>query len=941
MAPDDPHRMPRPDGGEPEPTTVTRPEGVSGSAGSTPIFSASQLQEDALPERIGGYRVVRPIGRGGMGTVYLAIKEGDEFRRRVAVKLIKKGMDTEEIIRRFSVERHVLSALSHPNIARLLDGGTSEDGRPYFVLEYIEGLPIDEYCNANALNIVQRLKLFMKVCAAVHYAHQNLVVHRDLKPGNILVSPDGEPKLLDFGIAKLLNPQMVQVTLATGPEIRLMTPEYASPEQVSGRPVGTTSDVYSLGVLLYELLTGRRPYHIKERIESVIIDIVCNMVPEKPSTAVTHPPESSPADDPTNPAAQPKTGTRQARSATTASTIEGTIEKLRRRLAGDLDDIVLKALEKPPPRRYASAEALAADIQRHLDGLPVLARKDQRDPVYQFKKFVARHRVGVTTAAFVGIALMLGLSFASWQWVRAERANEQLAGKISELAAANAALLAAKTDLTQAVDAVVGVSEVLSRPTSDSPSGAREDVSARKERLDAAIDPLSRFVTDSKGGSRESEGRTMAAALARLLMLRGDVTGGSRSSSGGDAAAAIPDYDRARAVLEEIAREAPSSAALEMQLSDVAMRRADAFLRLGRTDEALSDYQRAARHSRNAASIAGENTLTHRRTAASILEIAMILARHGRLDEALAEAQQSVELRRANLAGADNEEQSRRDLSIGLTNMAEILLLKRDDAAAEAAYSEALEIRRSLLQLRPDSERYQRDMATALLGFGRFLMARSREEEAVTPLMESRSLLASLHSALPQDKRVQLNLAQTEERIGSVRNRLGQADMARSHFAHAIELADELVAIAPEDLSHQRVKATAAYNLAETERAAGNWRSALDCLETAGEATTALHAADPRNMSDGQLHFNTFLLLGQAHCQLAAQIDPPTAQSVVHLAAARDAFAGCRSTAERLGSPAQMLETLNPHTAELEKLQKQVEDARAAKTNQEQSGPER
>ena len=240
--------------------------------------------------RIGPYRLVRELGRGGMGTVYLAVRSDDAFQKRVALKVLKRGMDTDAIVRRFRNERQILASLDHPYISGLLDGGTTPDNLPYFAMEFVEGQPIDEYCEARRLDTTARLEMFTKICAAVQYAHQNLIIHRDIKPANVLVTADGTPKLLDFGIAKLLNADRGgQTYAATAAGSPLMTPEYASPEQVRGEVVTTATDVYSLGVLLYELLTGRRPYQLTSRTPAEIARVVCHSVPERPSTAVTRP----------------------------------------------------------------------------------------------------------------------------------------------------------------------------------------------------------------------------------------------------------------------------------------------------------------------------------------------------------------------------------------------------------------------------------------------------------------------------------------------------------------------------------------------------------------------------------------------------------------------------------------------------------------------------
>jgi len=341
--------------------------------GSTPFktahldnFADDPADDPMAGARIGAYKIVREIGRGGMGAVYLAVRADSEYQKRVAIKLVKRGMDTDFILRRFRNERQILASLDHPNIARLLDGGTTADGLPYFVMEYIEGQPLYRYCDGEKLTIHERLRLFTNICNAVAYAHQNLVVHRDIKPSNILICSDGTPKLLDFGIAKLLNPELTPDTITpTATAMRLMTPEYASPEQVRGEPATPASDIYSLGILLYELLTGHRPYHFSNRAPHEIARVICEEEPEHPSRVVTRSEDILPLD---------------LAAGGEATTLEflckmrgGTLESVRRELTGDLDNITLKALRKEPGRRYASVERLRDDIVRHLEGRPVSA----------------------------------------------------------------------------------------------------------------------------------------------------------------------------------------------------------------------------------------------------------------------------------------------------------------------------------------------------------------------------------------------------------------------------------------------------------------------------------------------------------------------------------------------------------------------------------------
>jgi eukaryotic-like serine/threonine-protein kinase len=320
-----------------------------------------------IGQQLGAYQLEREIGRGGMGAVYLATRADNEFSKRVAIKLVKRGMDTDFIIRRFRNERQILANLDHPNIARLLDGGTTRDGLPYFVMEYIEGLPLTRYCDLHRLSVVERLKLFVQICAAVHYAHQQFVIHRDIKPGNILVTGDNNPKLLDFGIAKILNEDSLQDPLDnTATAMRLMTPVYASPEQARGELVTHASDQYSLGVLLYELLTGHRPYKLRNQFPHEIAVIICEVQPEKPSLAIRRVEEVITQDGKEALITPEQISYNRSTS----------LAELERALAAGLDDIVMQALSKEIAQRYASVEKFAEDIQQYLAGLPISA------PVY-------------------------------------------------------------------------------------------------------------------------------------------------------------------------------------------------------------------------------------------------------------------------------------------------------------------------------------------------------------------------------------------------------------------------------------------------------------------------------------------------------------------------------------------------------------------------------
>ena len=345
--------------------------------------------------RIGPYRLLRTLGIGGMGEVFLAERADAEFEQQVAIKVVTGGAFSRSVQSRLKTERQILAHLDHPNIARLLDGGSLPDGTAYLVMEYVDGVPIDAYCDSNRLDVAARLKLFQTVCAAVHFAHQNLVVHRDIKPSNILVTAAGVPKLLDFGIAKLLDERQAvhNTLLVTQADLRIMTPDFASPEQIRGQAITTTSDVYVLGVLLYRLLAGCGPFVLASTRLSDIERAICEKDPAAPSHTI-HNDQSA-----------------QARAIAEArKTSPG---RLHRALKGDLDNIVLMAMRKEPERRYGSSQQLASDIQRHLDGKPVIARRDTLH--YRATKFARRHWLPVS--AGVGVFALI-LAFAVTTYVQ-------------------------------------------------------------------------------------------------------------------------------------------------------------------------------------------------------------------------------------------------------------------------------------------------------------------------------------------------------------------------------------------------------------------------------------------------------------------------------------------------------------------------------------------
>jgi tetratricopeptide (TPR) repeat protein len=483
-----------------------------------------EMEEPQLPAGaiIGSWRVVSLLGRGGMGEVYLAERTEPGFAQRVALKVIKRGMDSRAIVRRFLRERQILARLDHPHLARLLDGGTAPDGRPYFVLEWVDGVPITTYCQQRGLDLEARLRLMRTVCQAVDSAHRRLVVHRDLKPANILVTPDGTAKLLDFGIAKLLageegeGPEGLTLTRFGG---RLLTPAYAAPEQILGEPVSTATDVYALGVLLYELITGALPHRRDQRALSTLAGSIERETVERPSAALRRP---------------------------------GGGSRLARRVAGDLDLIVLTALHRDPSRRYPSAQALADELGRFLAGRPIRARPDELG--YRVRKFIGRHRVPVAAVSIGVTALVLGLGLSIWQARAAHRAALRAEAEARRAERVKSFLISVfrQSDPEAGEGAQLTARELLERGAASVEAGLAGEPAVQADLLDAVsrIENNLGLLAPAAAHARRALALRMAVlppSDGRIGLSR--VTLGEVQQSGGDPVGARRSYEAALRVL--------------------------------------------------------------------------------------------------------------------------------------------------------------------------------------------------------------------------------------------------------------------------------------------------------------------------------------------------------------------------------------------------------
>jgi serine/threonine-protein kinase len=638
---------------------------------------------DRSGQVLGPWRLVRRLGAGGMSDVYLA-ERADEYHQQVAIKLVRPGLVSRADYNRLKAERQILARLDHRNIARLLDGGTAEDGTPYLVMEYVDGDPIDVYCERNALTVRERLALFRNVCAAVHAAHQNLIIHRDLKPSNILVTKDGSLKLLDFGIAKFLGtPHTTHTVAVTHASVRLLTPGNASPEQVRGEPITTATDVYLLGLLLYELLCGTRPFRLTDFRLTEIERVICEQSPPPPSQTL---------------AAQ--AGTPEVlRLEAIARARRTTLARLRRELAGDLDNIVMMAMRKEPTRRYASVDELAADIKRHVGGAPVVACRDTWR--YRTTKFLRRHAVAVAAAsAFVVLlAVFAATTAVQMRRVAQSRALAEQERQRAEEVAQFLVGLFKSSDPDESRGEQMTAREILERGT------ARiKLLSSQPEEQAALMETIGR-VHLSLGDAAKARPQLEVALASRHKLFHGDHAAlASNLSALGSLEVADGHFDKGRSYYED---------ALAMNQRLFGSRHlavAQSLQDLGQLEKLQGNLAAAEAALRHSEALYSELAGPQSAQVSSVLnELAQVL--HLRGDFAGAEEcyRRAIAIDRAML-GNDHAQ-----VAHNLHNLAVTLQEKGDPAAAKPLFEQSLAIFRKVL-----GEKHP-DTLDALGNYGRFL----------------------------------------------------------------------------------------------------------------------------------------------------------------------------------------------------------------------------
>jgi serine/threonine protein kinase len=745
---------------------------------------------------IGNYRLGELIGEGGMGEVYLAERE-KEFRKRVAIKLIRPGMANLEIVRRFVIERQTLAVLNHPQIVHLIDGGTTGDGLPYLVVDYVDGIPIDLYCDRHKLSVTARLELFLQVCNAVHHAHQNLIVHCDLKPGNILVTPEGVPMLLDFGIAKLLDPVSMGIsTNIAKTRQRAFTPSYASPEQLLGQPVTTSTDIYALGVILYEMLTGHSPYPVTANdAPAAWMKSVCEGDAEAPSTVIRRVSDA---------------GETRLTPESVSESREGDPQKLERRLRGDLDAILLRALRKEPQYRYASVDQFADDIRRHLDGRPVLARKNTTG--YVTRKFLHRHKIAMAATAVVLIALIAGLASTLWEARVAARRFED----VRRLAHT---FLFDVHDSIQNLPGSTPARSLIARTGTDYldrlSRDARGDASLQLELADGYLkigDVLGNPYNANLGDtSKALDNYRKAAALAesavsahpkdipgRQILARVHLDLASVLPFDGKAPEALDHIKKAEQLYREVWAARPNNAEARLDLSRAYDAEGDIqggarAVNLGHFKEAAGAYQQSVDMVPNLPASDPFSSRASRARAVELMKLGDMSDRTGHLDDALAKYQVALQTAEQLSRADPNDTRVLDMLAVDLNKIASIHTSLRNNQAAMETYQRAIETDEQILKADPNNGKARGGIIAAAKNLGDlFYYNLSQMPPALENYRRAAALLEAQAQSDPSNVVPRQHLAEVLLCVASTLIEMHQPAEARKNAQRGLAVAKEL-----------------------------------------------------------------------------------------------------------------------------------------------------
>jgi tetratricopeptide (TPR) repeat protein len=723
---------------------------------------------------LGDYKIVSLLGEGGMGEVYLA--QDSKLGRKTAIKVLKRGPGSAKILRQAYQEEKILAGLTHPNIARLYGAGVTPGGLPYFVMEYVDGRPLDQYCLEEHLSLRERLALFRKMCAAVSYAHQNLVIHRDIKPANIRVTPDGEPKLLDFGIAKLLDPEAQLLGEVTMTFAAVMTPDYASPEQVRGENMTTASDVYSLGVVLYELLTGQRPYRIKTRNPTEIARIITEQEPTRPSTAVKIQ-ESQPEN--------------RDSSASRFALHDS------RALRGDLDNIILKALRKEPARRYASVAQFSDDLRRYLEGRPVTAHKGTFN--YRAVKFIRRNKVPVGATAVVVLSLIGGILATAFEARRADLQRARAEQRFNDVRRlANSLMFEihdSVKDLQGAtptrrliVSRALEYLDSLAGEAADNPDLQRELATAYEKIGDIQGNPYYANLGDADGAlvsyrkalaireklKNVNETVDTGIEMGRSYRALGDIL-----EQKGDVAGTMDNYRRSTSIFEELAAGNPADPSVQDELARAYETEADGLSRVPNSAaKRLKSYKSAFSIRQKLLAQNPFDPKLRRSNGLTLLKIGG--ADDPKKRDSVETIKRGIDMLEKLSMEHPNDQRARREVGYGYYQLGNTLVEAGDYPAALESRRKAFAIRQEIAAQDPKNAQANFDLAVAHADLSEALTKTGAIAEALDRAQHALSILQQLSHADPTNAVYWRNIGLCYEKFADAYARLG-ADETRSH----------------------------------------------------------------------------------------------------------------------------------------------------------------
>lgn len=758
-------------------------------------------------QQIGNYRIIREIGSGGMGVVFLAERTEGDFFQRVAVKILKRGINSRETIRRFEQERQILAGLEHPFIARLIDGGQTVENVPYFVMEYIEGLTITKYAAAHDLNLEERLSLFRKVCRAVEYAHRHLVVHRDLKPSNILITEDGTPKLLDFGIAKLHKPEAAPET-NTGQFV--FTPEYASPEQLRAEKLSTATDIYSLGVVLYELLTGVRPFQKNEKNIGELLNVVATSEPPRPSSQEFG--EAATVADET----RKKTGDREDEPSSSGNP---------KNLRGDLDNIILKSLRKEPERRYSTVQEFSEDIRRHQAGLPVTASRDTWS--YRAQKFIRRNRLSTAVAGLFLLTLVGGFSTTYYQFTVARRERVKAEQRFNDVRRlANSFLF----EFHDSIETLPG----------STPS--RELIVKRALEY---LDSLSQEAAGDAGLQRE-----LATAYEKI----GQIQGNAYYSNLGDGDGALKSYRRSLEMREILAAKEPGSRPLQNELANSYWGIGDVLYNNADLPGGLENYQKTAAILESLVTAEPAN-LEYKYLLAGInMRLGDIKGMEGfpNLGDTLGAIEnyrRAVSIGEEITAAAPENLSYKSSLATWQTNLGAMRSTTGDPKNAITDLRKAIDTFGSIIAAEPNNTQRRLNMLVTYTFLRYSLIDEMRFEEAIENSKFTIKSLEEMLAADPKNAYVRRGLGVSYNALGRTLLELGEIKAAVENHQKALVISESLAAADVSSGQYRSDVASTLEYLATAQLKAGdynaalvNYRKALSLSEKSSDNQASLHS---------------------------------------------------------------------------------------------------